>query len=935
MVNDSNIITIDSIESKMKVNKFSGNRSQETREGYNLWDYLNVVKASAGGLTIEKDYENGYIIVNGTPNENYVYISSSIFITDMLEDGQRYTLWQEIYGGEGTTDGIYLQVTRTADNETTVRYYSRNNSASFLVDKSNNASYSITLQTSSVDGTGTLTNYRNRYMLYKGTDEKSYELPGASPSLDYPSEVRAVGDNVNIFPDDLYNYFSSNQNAIKELNGKEFKITTIANRYSGIYLNSNNDFYKDLTNKIKEKIVTYSFDVKADSDIQLLFGTKGYETIRNVNNNWQRLQVTYEKNEPGIYFYNSSATVTTFYIRNIKLIFGEGDNSYSPHGQGSVEVKKINKNWAKIDTPRTVKRGGLNIEVDNEGVFTLNGTTTANMYINLLDISEYQNTTLSSYKIPVKKYKAYFELISKNNSDGSVFLNVRNFAASSVGEQATTYCAFDNLIAEDVGIQIKDCNITKDRVVAYLYIASGAKLDDFKFRFALYNEDETDTTFEEHQEQSYVLPIQKPMLSGDYFDLERGKEVHKWIERELTGTENITLTDTVNGIAQFTFSQFYDGDYDTGSVNINALSNCYKGVPHQSSWLKDNSIALVGGYTARIMTSEYSTVEEFKQMLAEKYAEGNPVKIYYKLIKPKELGLTSEQITVLNELQNIILYDDTTNILLPDVYPILDYDVSKIIDTTTTFEASLDSNGYFVVPDYDIKCLISYSESDIPSMPEAVETSVSVPGRDGDIPLNTIYNPISFTIVCYTEDNLTPEEKYAEETKMNKFLNSIKNNTIKLKLESKGKYYDVKYNGQLTTINYPKHLQFSIPLKSSSSYAKDIDESYILGNGEKESSTIKEVGAVFVIEGPAQTPKISLNDYEMFYDNVLLFNTKLVIDSNKSTVTMINREGTATNAMRYYNHEFPKIQNGNNVLKVLSGIDEDRQVNVRWFDLKL
>lgn len=175
-----------------------GNHSQETREGYNLWDYLNVVKASAGGLTIEKDYENGYITVNGTPNANYIYISSSIIITDMLEDGQRYTLWQEVYASEGITDGIYMQVTRTADNEENIKYYSRNNLATFKVDKSNNASYSITLQTSSVDGTGTLTNYRNRYMLYKGTDEKSYELPGASPSLDYPSEVRAVGDNGSV-----------------------------------------------------------------------------------------------------------------------------------------------------------------------------------------------------------------------------------------------------------------------------------------------------------------------------------------------------------------------------------------------------------------------------------------------------------------------------------------------------------------------------------------------------------------------------------------------------------------------------------------------------------------------------------------------------------------------------------------------------------------
>ena len=32
MVNDSNIITINSIESKMKVNKFSGNHEQKKRE---------------------------------------------------------------------------------------------------------------------------------------------------------------------------------------------------------------------------------------------------------------------------------------------------------------------------------------------------------------------------------------------------------------------------------------------------------------------------------------------------------------------------------------------------------------------------------------------------------------------------------------------------------------------------------------------------------------------------------------------------------------------------------------------------------------------------------------------------------------------------------------------------------------------------------------
>lgn len=920
MVNDSNIITIDSIESKMKVNKFSGNHSQKTREGYNLWDYLNVVKASAGGLTIEKDYENGYIIVNGTPNENYVYISSSIFITDILEDGQRYTLWQEIYGGEGTTDGIYLQVTRTADNETTVRYYSRNNSASFLVDKSNNASYSITLQTSSVDGTGTLTNYRNRYMLYKGTDEKSYELPGASPSLDYPSEVKTVGDNVNILPNE----------ATSQTEGElEWTVNTDGSVHVVGTASSNALYLKKGTNNTEEV-----FRFRAN---------KQYKNVGNVDILYQKTDGAYARKLKGeIFEYEEDELINKLYLQipsgetvdetyYPKIVeYHEGmDESYSPYGQGSVEVKKINKNWFNVHSSNSY---GVDLELQDDGSYKINGTSTTNW---VHRYGDYIWLTKGKYTISAEGIEGLASCIFGVRNDDGSFVKQINPASLTL--------TFE--VLEDI------------KVRPYFTCSASAVYNNNNVKVML-EKSEAKTEWAKHEEESYVLYVQREMLQGDYFvkEADGWKEVHIWEKDVLTGNENIVYYNAPNAekantfdTAYFTIQPSKNGmaSGEIGTVNSNMFKNIYSanGIWGSTADEVEESIAIdttirirvnktrLTGYTNDLSASE--KVELFKQLLQQKNTEGNPVYAYYRIVTPTKLACTEEQITVLNELQNIILYDDTTNIVLPDIYPILDYDVSKIIDTTITFEASLDSNGYFVVPDYDIKCLVSYSESDIPSMPEAVETAVSVPGRDGDIPLNTTYNPIPFNIVCYTEDNLTPEEKYAEETKMNKFLNSIKNNTIKLKLESKGKYYDVKYNGQLTTINYPKHLQFNIPLKSSSSYAKDIEEYYILGNGEKESDTIKEVGAVFVIEGPAQTPKISLNDYEMFYDNVLLFNTKLVIDSNKSTVTMINREGTATNAMRYYNHEFPKIQNGNNVLKVLSGIDEDRQVNVRWFDLKL
>ena len=184
--------------------------------------------------------------------------------------------------------------------------------------------------------------------------------------------------------------------------------------------------------------------------------------------------------------------------------------------------------------------------------------------------------------------------------------------------------------------------------------------------------------------------------------------------------------------------------------------------------------------------------------------------------------------------------------------------------------------------------------------------------------MNTTYEPISFSIVCYTQDGLTPEEKVKYESDINRFLNEFKNKTARLAIEKDSKFYNVKYNAALTTINYPAHLKFSIPLKSSESYARDIEEKKITGNGTVLSNTLKSAGAIFTINGPAITPIISLNDYSMEFSTDILEGSRIEIDSNKSTITHINSDGVKTNVMKYYNHQFPKIENGNNELKVLS-----------------
>ena len=742
-------------------------------------------------------------------------------------------------------------------------------------------------------------------MITYGTEEKPYQEYGASPSPDYPSEVRAVGDNVNILPNE----------AVSE---SKLGVSLTVNSNGSLYLKgtATDNATFQLKGNFNSSVEVFRF--KANTI---------YKNVSNINIKYRKINNgDYVSISPGqIFSYSSDVVVQYLYIEILKgttvdkiyypkiVEYHEGiDESYSPYGQGSVEIKKSNNlsNFTTLANGQSSGTyNGLTFEMLNKFSCKISGKPTSN---ELRFGNPYNSTQIL---VPFKEGIEY-KFKTSLNSGGEMTL---------VNSKENTYRAVFVQNKQTIPVEEGDDGISSVKV----YTDVNKTYNEEIVTCVIYDSSQNDD-FIPQEDVSHVLSIQKPMLSGDYFDLERVKEVHHFNKYISTLEDTWVLTSDEKNRFRL------DGNI------VDSLNTKKQYCSHSSKyevWATQDKTFSVKSNTNKTSSiyfnsSQFHTAEEFNQFVAEQEEAGTPLTFWYEA-EEYELDLTEEQITVLNELQNIILYDDTTNIILPDVYPILDYDVSKIIDTTTTFEASLDSNGYFVVPDYDIKCLISYSESDIPSMPEAVETSVSIPGRDGDIPLNTIYSPLSFTIVCYTEDNLTPEEKYTEETKMNKFLNSIKNNTIKLKLESKGKYYDVKYNGQLTTTNYPKHLQFSIPLKSSSSYAKDIDESYILGNGEKESNTIKEVGAVFVIEGPAQTPKIYLNDYEMFYDNVLLSNTKLVIDSNKSTVTMINREGTETNAMRYYNHEFPKIQNGNNILKVSSGIDEDRQVSVRWSDLKL
>lgn len=225
-----------------------GNSYQATREGYNLLPPFSSTVLN--GITYTKN-EDGTITVNGTASADSFYRQNI-----NLEEGDYYLSGSPTGGANNT---YYLQA--MGYGEAGNDYGS---GTTFKVTTSSSVGIRIMIY----QGV-TVNNLVFKPMIVKGTEKKDYEQYGVSPSLDYPSEVEAVGDsgsveivksnkNILCIPD-----FEQTQNGItvKITNGNHVKITgktTVGTIFFIITSNVNLDLARKLNSIMKNKIVTFS-----------------------------------------------------------------------------------------------------------------------------------------------------------------------------------------------------------------------------------------------------------------------------------------------------------------------------------------------------------------------------------------------------------------------------------------------------------------------------------------------------------------------------------------------------------------------------------------------------------------------------------------------------------------------------------------------------
>lgn len=280
----------DSAEMELVDFGFQGNSKQDTREGYNLIEASDEFRKgyAASGIT-GSITEEGYLqVIAEEGNANYINSfwsldsqNSMAKVKEILKAGDTFTIAFTIKRTEGTSAAprVYIKestsykgMTGTVTTEFKQVYYTG------VWEEGNDISI-IHLGFASLTGTFIIKDW-----LVKKGDLADWEDYGASPSLDYPSEVQAVGDsgsveivksNKNIFNIPDYDKTQSGIN-VKITNGNHLKITGTSTNGTTFYILNSNTNKKQLDNINKiavEKNLTIQKNSTPENSLEINVAT--------------------------------------------------------------------------------------------------------------------------------------------------------------------------------------------------------------------------------------------------------------------------------------------------------------------------------------------------------------------------------------------------------------------------------------------------------------------------------------------------------------------------------------------------------------------------------------------------------------------------------------------------------------------------------------
>lgn len=423
-------------------------------------------------------------------------------------------------------------------------------------------------------------------------------------SPDYPSPVKCVGGNINYFNKDT---------------ATEGKYLT----YEGTEVVNTAWTYTDFISCTPhEKWIISGYNTIGGAPARCFYN-KDKELISGGAHNSQTNMMSFTTPNNCYYFRDSIAKAD---IDTVKIEKGDTATSYSKFGEGSTEIKKVNKNLLNDTAYKNVTIVDINS-------------------ISSIDYQEFNN---------FKKGKTY--IVRIRFTDGT-YVDDNNLMLYGYNSSKTNIATIPNTAAKvyDNANEIKYVKLQSNSTGIEKYKNKTIKGIQIE-------EGSDDTDYVKHEETDSVLPVQQEMLEGDYFDLENGKEVHKFIKKKITSADGWFIGTNPN---QETTSRLVINCSVPGlsADKINAYSNYFPAKTANYLW-NNEEIGVAQSQSQliiRVEKSEFPDISSFNNFI-----DTHDVYIYYTAPEPIELDLTEEQSTILEQLSNMKAYEGETNIFSTD-----------------------------------------------------------------------------------------------------------------------------------------------------------------------------------------------------------------------------------------------------------------------------
>ena len=710
-------VTSMSSGTELKVNNYKqlikftkeGKTDQKTYTGKNSLNYVDNLQ-SISGLTNTLN-PDGSITTAGKPTADYTRIVKNYDITNLLKDGQKYTISQT-----DTSLKTMLQITAYKNDGTITNYSSRNGANILTINKSIYTKFSACVQTTSMSlwGDESLT-INNKYMLCKGTDtaDTSFEpyVGGqASPNPDYPQEIENIKGVENLF----YNVVT---------NSTPSGITITQNDDGSLILNGTTTGVSIFDFKLRKTLPagTYTFSIEGSDNISNDVFLRARDNngqmvttdaqVQGNNTTQNSHTFTCEKEIVKVAL-NITTTGKTFNNFVIKPMLSKKKSNYVPFGSNYLNLVSEVKNKFDYITNLQNNLNGLTSYINDDKSITISGKPTTSFSnivpLTTLNLNDKTTYVISQNLDPLSNgIRIELNGVKKTGEVEQIFVltkESRTFTTdySIYTEYKAMIVVLKNSWGENKSVIFKPQIELGDKPTKFVSYKKLINSIDLKGNNLCSNKEQT-------------LKDELVIENG------RAKIIKKYDEYVFTGNETFSFTD--NGARIMS---------NTG--RISQLKNVYISIPQSSSnitpsfcthYTVDGQGNVVKGSNkfgfsqydnAKFIyfPADYSTIEEFKAKLKALYDSGNPVKVQYQLAEPKviDLGeidfdlienstLTCEeesdmQIDYLTIDSNIFVQDSldgNSNQKAPSIDAIKKYFGKKVYDK--------DANGWIKIEFFD------------------------------------------------------------------------------------------------------------------------------------------------------------------------------------------------------------------------------------------